>query len=87
EQALTRALEDLAPLFRANSRFYLSLNLSPAHILKSNLTQRLLLILDQHNMKPSQLRLEITENTLLDDKNKAAKQLHALRSAGFKLLL
>ncbi|CAM4010741.1 MULTISPECIES: EAL domain-containing protein [Pseudoalteromonas] len=87
EQALARALKELAPLFRANSRFYLSLNLSPMHILKSNLTERLLLILNQHNIKPSQLRLEITENTLLDDKNKAAKQLHALRSAGFKLLL
>ncbi|MGO3784788.1 MAG: EAL domain-containing protein [Pseudoalteromonas prydzensis] len=87
EQALTRALEDLAPLFRANSRFYLSLNLSPMHILKSNLTERLLLILNQHHIKPAQLRLEITENTLLDDKSKAAKQLRALRGAGFKLLL
>nr|WP_186436452.1 EAL domain-containing protein [Pseudoalteromonas neustonica] len=87
EQALTRALEDLAPLFKANPRFYLSLNLSPVHILKSNLAERLLLILNQHHIKPVQLRLEITENTLLDDKNKAAKQLQALRSAGFKLLL
>ena len=87
EQALTRALEELAPLFRANSRFYLSLNLSPMHILKSNLTERLLLILNQHHIKPAQLRLEITENTLLDDKSKAAKQLRALRGAGFKLLL
>ena len=87
EQALTRALEDLAPLFKANPRFYLSLNLSPVHILKSNLAERLLLILNQHHIKPVQLRLEITENTLLDDKNKAAKKLHALRNAGFKLLL
>ena len=87
EQALTRALEELAPLFRANSRFYLSLNLSPVHILQSNITERLLFILNQHHIKPAQLRLEITENTLLDDKSKAAKQLRALRGAGFKLLL
>ncbi|NMM39888.1 EAL domain-containing protein [Pseudoalteromonas arctica] len=87
EQALTRALEELAQLFKANPRFYLSLNLSPMHILKSNLTERLLLILNQHHIKPVQLRLEITENTFLDDKNKAAKQLQALRNAGFKLLL
>ncbi|WP_405629708.1 EAL domain-containing protein [Pseudoalteromonas sp. Ld20] len=87
EQALSRALKELAPLLRANPRFYLSLNLSPVHILKSNLTERLLFILTQHHIKPVQLRLEITENTLLDDKNKAAKQLQTLRNAGFKLLL
>lgn len=87
EQALDRALTELASLLRANPRFYLSLNLSPVHILKSNLSERLLLILAQHHIKPSQLRLEITENTLLEDKVKASKQLHALRNAGFKLLL
>ncbi|KTF17037.1 diguanylate phosphodiesterase [Pseudoalteromonas sp. H105] len=87
EQALDRALSELAPLLRANPRFYLSLNLSPVHILKSNLSERLLLILAQHHIKPSQLRLEITENTLLEDKVKASKQLHVLKNAGFKLFL
>ena len=38
-------------------------------------------------MSPVQLRLEITENILLEDKQKAAKQLQKLKSAGFKLLL
>ncbi|XKF03768.1 EAL domain-containing protein (plasmid) [Pseudoalteromonas mariniglutinosa] len=87
EQALDRALTELNPLLRANPQFYLSLNLSPAHILKSNLTERLLLILNNHLIKPVQLRLEITENTLLEDKEKAAKQLQKLKNAGFKLLL
>ncbi|WP_394190054.1 EAL domain-containing protein [Pseudoalteromonas atlantica] len=87
EQALDRALSELCSLLRSNPRFYLSLNLSPVHILKSNLSERLLLILARHHIKPSQLRLEITENTLLEDKEKASKQLHALRNAGFKLLL
>lgn len=87
EQALKRALRDLQPLLNANPDFYISLNLSPLHILKSNLTERLLMILDSHHIKPKQLRLEITENTLLDDKNKAAKQLNNLKNAGFKLLL
>lgn len=87
EQALDRALSELSSLLRSNPRFYLSLNLSPVHILKSNLSERLLLILARHHIKPSQLRLEITENTLLEDKEKASKQLHSLRNAGFKLLL
>ena len=38
-------------------------------------------------VKPVQLRLEITENTLLEDKEKASKQLQKLKNAGFKLLL
>ncbi len=87
EQALNRALAELATLFRANPRFYLSLNLSPVHILKFNLSERLLHILAKHNVQPNQLRLEITENTLLEDKDKAAKQLQMLKNAGFKLLL
>ena len=57
------------------------------HILKSNLTERLLMILNNHLVKPIQLRLEITESTLLEDKIKASKQLQKLKNAGFKLLL
>ncbi|MCG9735359.1 bifunctional diguanylate cyclase/phosphodiesterase, partial [Pseudoalteromonas shioyasakiensis] len=87
EQALDRALTELLPMLRANPQFYLSLNLSPTHILKSNLTERLLLILNNHMVKPVQLRLEITENTLLEDKEKASKQLQKLKNVGFKLLL
>ncbi|MEJ6532060.1 EAL domain-containing protein [Pseudoalteromonas lipolytica] len=87
EQALDRALTELKPILRANPKFYLSLNLSPTHILKSNLTERLLMILNNHLVKPIQLRLEITENTLLEDKDKASKQLQKLKNAGFKLLL
>ena len=87
EQALDRALTELLPLLRANPHFYLSLNLSPMHILKSNLTERLLMILSNHLIKPVQLRLEITESTLLEDKEKASKQLKMLKNAGFKLLL
>ncbi len=87
EQALIRALTELASVLRANPKFYLSLNLSPVHILKTNLNVRLLEILSQHRINPTQLKLEITENTLLDDKEKAAKQLQLLKNAGFKLLL
>ena len=87
EQALNRALTELQPILRSNARFYLSLNVSPTHILKANLTERLLLILNNFRIKPAQLRLEITENTLLEDKDKASKQLRKLKNAGFKLLL
>ncbi|MEJ2911656.1 EAL domain-containing protein [Pseudoalteromonas sp. C12FD-1] len=87
EQALERALTELAPTLASNPLFYISLNLSPKHILRTNIATRLTNILTQHQMSPMQLRLEITENILLEDKHKAAKQLQKLKAAGFKLLL
>ena len=87
EQALKRALSELAPILSSNPLFYISLNLSPKHILKENIAKRLLSILNDNQVSPMQLRLEITENTLLDDKVKAAKQLQKLQALGFKLLL
>ena len=87
EQALERALTELAPTLASNPLFYISLNLSPKHILRTNIATKLTNILKQHQMSPVQLRLEITENILLEDKQKAAKQLKKLKSAGFKLLL
>ncbi|MFY8275433.1 EAL domain-containing protein [Pseudoalteromonas sp. SSDWG2] len=87
EQALHRALRELQPWFEKYDDFYLSVNLSPLHILKANLTERFVDILAMHNVQPHQLRLEITESTLLDDKTKAADQLNKLRAAGLKLFL
>ena len=87
EQALTRALFELADVLNSDPGFYISLNLSPKHILKAHITDNLLGILANANIPPSQLKLEITESILIEDKFKTAKQLQALRSAGFKLLL
>lgn len=87
ELALKRALIELAPLLNDNPLFYISLNLSPKHILKENITERLQCILADAGILPKQLRLEITETILLEDKLKAAKQLQKLKAAGFKLLL
>lgn len=87
EQALHRALMELSPWFKRDSEFYLSLNLSPIHILKSNLSERLKAILEGFEISPSRLRLEITENSILEDKDKAASQLARLKSQGFKLFL
>ena len=76
EQALHRALRDLKPWFEGSDDFYLSLNLSPIHILKSNLSDRLQDILALHHVSPTQLRLEI-ENTLLRIKPKRQSNLTA----------
>ena len=87
EQAMKRALIELAPILNENPLFYISLNLSPKHILKTNITQRLLYILAESKVSPRQIRLEITESILLEDKLKAAKQLQNLKAAGLNYYL
>lgn len=46
EQALQRAITELAPILSVNPLFYISLNVSPKHILKANITERLSAILE-----------------------------------------
>ncbi|WP_105169704.1 EAL domain-containing protein [Pseudoalteromonas sp. T1lg23B] len=87
EQALKRALRELREFIENDSEFYLSLNLSAVHILKSDIAQNLVNILNSFNLNTSVLRLEITESSLMEDTDKAKRSLIALKRAGFVLLL
>ncbi|ALO44555.1 EAL domain-containing protein [Pseudoalteromonas phenolica] len=87
EQALKRALVELKPLFDKNDQFYLSLNLSPIHIIRAETAENLCNILSSFLLPTSRLRLEITETSLMEDKEKAKASLNMLKEAGFKLLL
>ncbi|MBD1583770.1 EAL domain-containing protein [Pseudoalteromonas sp. S16_S37] len=87
EQALKRALYELNSLLDGNKGFYLSLNLSAVHILKSDIAQNLINILRAFGLGPEVLRLEITESSLMEDTEKAKRSLHELKRAGFVLLL
>ncbi len=87
EQALERALFELKPLFDKNAQFYLSLNLSPIHIIRAETAENLCNILNTFQLPTSRLRLEITETSLMEDKEKAKASLNMLKDAGFKLLL
>ncbi|WP_232056605.1 EAL domain-containing protein [Pseudoalteromonas sp. A25] len=87
EQALKRALYELNQFIVNGRDFYLSLNLSAVHILKTDIAQNLLNILRAFNLSPSVLRLEITESSLMEDTDSAKRSLDALKRAGFVLLL
>ncbi|NOU50074.1 EAL domain-containing protein [Pseudoalteromonas sp. JBTF-M23] len=87
EQALKRALYELNSLIDSGKGFYLSLNLSAVHILKSDIAQNLINILQAFGLGPEVLRLEITESSLMEDTEKAKRSLHELKRAGFVLLL
>ncbi|MCY7296857.1 EAL domain-containing protein [Alteromonas sp. a30] len=86
-QAIEKALVDYKKQFITVPDFYISINLSPIHILQEGLGQTLLSQLAKHQLSPKVLRLEITENTLLADLDIALRRLDELRELGFKLML
>ncbi|TMP31817.1 GGDEF-domain containing protein [Pseudoalteromonas rubra] len=86
-QALRNALQELAPFFQQQSSFYLSLNLSPQHIMRDNLAASLNSIIAEFDLSNHQLKLEITETSFLADRHKASKTLSELKKFGFTLLL
>ncbi|UAA37884.1 EAL domain-containing protein [Paraneptunicella aestuarii] len=85
--AIDTALDDYATYFSQYPDFYVSINLSPVHILQEGLSETLVGLLHIHNLPSNVLRLEITETTLLADLDIALKRLKELRDLGFKLLL
>lgn len=86
-QAIDRALQDYQEYFSHLPNFYISINLSPIHILQEGLGDTLISMLQAQRLSPQILRLEITESTLLTDLDIALRRLEELRSLGFKLLL
>lgn len=70
-----------------NQDFYMSINLSPRQILQSNFVKELVKIVEKHQVHPSQLQLEITENALMENIQQAIKTLNTLHDLGFRLAI
>lgn len=65
----------------------LALNISPTQLDDPALPQRILSILVQENFPPSRLEIEVTENALIRDIEKAKTILEAIRSVGIHVVL
>ena len=87
EQALIRALTELRPLFNQQSDFYVSLNLSAVHILRSDIASQFSEILSVHGLSNHNLRFEITESIFMSDLAKARATINEMKRAEFVLLL
>jgi len=85
--AIDRALADFVTINPYVQSPYISVNLSPIHIIGDGLVDSLKQLLKKHQLPASTLRLEITEGTLLADLDLALVRLRELRDCGFKLLL
>ncbi|MGE8690036.1 MAG: EAL domain-containing protein [Achromobacter sp.] len=65
----------------------ISLNLSARQLLDEGLTDRILRIARRHSVSPSMLHIEITEDCLVTDIEKAISALDALKQAGLSMSL
>ncbi len=61
---------------------YVNLNFSPRHFRDKHMDQRLLALLREHGVATSQVRIEVTEGTLIDNADQVAEIIDRLHQAG-----
>ena len=61
---------------------YVTINVSPRHLRDDDFDDRLMQLLSKHSVRPSQLRLEVTEGALLENPEQVERCLGKLRGAG-----
>ncbi len=67
--------------------FVLSVNVSALHLKYPNIVEQLKSVLDQYNIRPNQIELEITESVVIDSPQHTIKKLEELRDHGFSLAI
>ncbi len=75
----------IAGLGSAADGLVISINLSPRQLQRSGLEGRIREVLERHGVPPHRLGVEITEGTALQDFERTAETLRALRAAGIKV--
>ncbi|KFL36293.1 bifunctional diguanylate cyclase/phosphodiesterase [Arenimonas donghaensis] len=68
-------------------RAYVTLNVSPRHLRASDFDQRLLELMSRHDVRPANLRLEVTEGALMEQPEQVQACLGRLREVGVMTLL
>jgi EAL domain-containing protein (putative c-di-GMP-specific phosphodiesterase class I) len=68
-------------------RAYTTLNVSPRHLRAPDFDARMLELMSRHGVRPSNLRLEVTEGALLEQPEQVQACLGRLRDAGVLTLL
>jgi len=88
ERVLDIACRDAAS-WRETARFTIGLhvNVSGRQLSASNFVSYLSRVLRHHHMEPSTLTLELTESVLLDNPERAAARLMALRDLGVRIAI
>ncbi|XQW85323.1 EAL domain-containing protein [Thalassotalea piscium] len=87
EAALKRGFIDLTTWHQEQKDLFLSVNLSVQHFATDDLINKVKLLLNQYEIAPSQLKLEITESTFITDPRKIIQTMRALADFGVELVL
>jgi diguanylate cyclase (GGDEF)-like protein len=82
---IDQALAQLATWWADGAEFPVAVNLSPRSLTEPDLTSTILAILGRHGLPPRALELEITEDTLAHDPERAVATLFALHNAGIRI--
>lgn len=69
------------------SELVISLNVSPVQFCMPQLVEDLRRVLDQHQLAPHQLEVEVTESALMQDLDTSREQLKQLRLLGVKIAI
>lgn len=85
--SVATACDDIKTLNSTKGSLYLSINLTATQLCSKAVLTQLKNIVTQKGISPGLIRLEITESTLIQNKDSALHNLIALRSAGFQIFL
>ena len=67
--------------------FSLAINISSQQLMNVGFTDRLLELITEHDIPASNVELELTESSLIDNKEVAIRRLQRLRTAGFRVAI
>jgi EAL domain-containing protein (putative c-di-GMP-specific phosphodiesterase class I) len=84
---LDQALAQAAAWSREGRDLAVAVNLPPATVVDADLPDRIAALLAQHRVPARQLKLEITEDSLLDDRVRARDVLARLRRLGVRIAI
>ncbi|HIQ46679.1 MAG TPA: EAL domain-containing protein [Sulfurovum sp.] len=62
---------------------HIAINVSTIHFLEPNFVERLMLLVNKHEVKPEWFELEITESGIMRNINEAIQKIHELKAFGF----
>src|SRR6185312_6420649 len=85
-QIFEQVCRDAAGLI-GGSDIFLGINLSARHFRNPDLDRRLLRLLAEHDVPPSNVRVEVTERAMLENPPEAKRLLQTLRGAGIGIAL
>lgn len=82
---MVEAVKQLAKWHGKGNNISLSINLSPKQLMNSQLPFEFNSIIEQYSISPSKISLEMTENSMIVDREQSQSMLNSFHDYGFKI--